>query len=146
VRVVLNVIWLLLSGIWLALGYLIAAIVMFVLILTIPFGKQALKLAGYALWPFGRVLVPSPSRHVAISVIGNIIWFVLAGWWLALLHLIGGILLCLTIIGIPLGVANFKMAGAALVPFGKEVRSLTEVGQIPSGAVAVGNTREGFGD
>jgi uncharacterized membrane protein YccF (DUF307 family) len=142
VRVVLNVIWLLLSGIWLAIGYLIAAIVMFILIVTIPFGAQALKLAGYALWPFGRVLVPSPSRHVAISVIGNVIWFVLAGWWLALAHLVSGILLCLTIIGIPLGVANFKMAGAALVPFGKEVRSLAEVGRIPPGAVAVGDAEK----
>jgi uncharacterized membrane protein YccF (DUF307 family) len=138
VRFLLNVIWLLLSGIWLAIGYLIAAIVMFVLIVTIPFGVQALKLAGYALWPFGRVLVPSSPRHRVISVIGNIIWFLLAGWWLALAHLVGGILLCLTIIGIPLGVANFKMAGAALVPFGKEIRSLTEVGKIPSGAISVG--------
>jgi uncharacterized membrane protein YccF (DUF307 family) len=82
---------------------------------------QSFKLAGYALWPFGRVLVPSPTRLKGFSVVANILWFVLAGWWLALAHLLTGILLCLTIIGIPLGVADFKMAGAALVPFGKEI-------------------------
>lgn len=137
-RVLLNIIWLVLAGIWLALAYAVAAVVMFILIITIPFGVQAFKLAGYALWPFGRMLVPREGRG-AISAIGNILWFVLAGWWLALLHLFTGILQCVTIIGIPLGVANFKMAGAALVPFGKEIVSKSDLRVTPSGGVAVPN-------
>jgi uncharacterized membrane protein YccF (DUF307 family) len=109
---------------------------MFVLIITIPFGMQALKLAGYALWPFGRMLVPRQDRG-AISAIGNIIWLILAGWWLALGHLFTGTLQCLTIIGIPLGVANFKMAGAALVPFGKQIVRKSDLQEVPPATVAV---------
>jgi len=139
VRTLLNIIWLVLAGVWLALGYLFAALIMAVTIIGIPFAVQAIKLAGYALWPFGRTLVPSERRHKGLSAVGNILWFVLAGWWLALAHLFAGILLCLTIIGIPLGVASFKMAGAALVPFGKEVVKLSDLGrEPPPGAVVVG--------
>lgn len=118
--VVLNVIWLLLSGIWLALGYLLAALVMFLLIITIPFGLQALKLAAFSLWPFGRTLARRPEAGAA-SVVGNVIWVLLAGWWLALGHLLAGVLLAVTIIGIPLALANFKLVPAALVPFGREI-------------------------
>lgn len=117
----LNVVWVVLAGVWLALLYVIAAAVMAVTVIGIPFAKQAWKLAGYALWPFGRQLIQSPERHKGWSALGNVLWFVLAGWWLALGHLLTGCLLCLTIVGIPLGVADFKMAGAALVPFGKKV-------------------------
>lgn len=120
-RVLLNLIWLILAGIWLAISYLIAGAILCITIIGIPFGIQSFKLAGYALWPFGRMLIPAKTRHKAISVVGNILWLILAGWWLALVHLIVGCLLCITIIGIPLGVASFKMAGAALVPFGKEI-------------------------
>jgi uncharacterized membrane protein YccF (DUF307 family) len=120
-RTVLNVIWLILAGIWLALGYLIAAVIMVIFIITIPFAKQAWKLAGYALWPFGRTLVPSATRGKGTSVVGNILWFVLVGWWLALEHLMVGILLCITIIGIPLGVGNFKLIPLALAPFGRDI-------------------------
>jgi uncharacterized membrane protein YccF (DUF307 family) len=141
VRTVLNVIWLLLAGIWLALAYAVAGILLCITIIGIPFGVQAFKLAVYALWPFGRVLVPSPTRLRGFSVVANILWFVLAGWWLALAHLVTGILLCLTIIGIPLGVADFKMAGAALVPFGKEIVSTTDLAETPPGAVAVSDRR-----
>ena len=130
-RILLNIVWLLLAGLWLALGYLIAAVIVAITIIGIPFAKQALKLAGYALWPFGRTLLPSETRHKGLSVVGNVLWFVLVGWWLALEHLIVGILLCLTIIGIPLGVASFKMAGAALVPFGKEIVKLSELTRRP---------------
>jgi uncharacterized membrane protein YccF (DUF307 family) len=140
-RLVLNIIWLVLAGLWLAIGYLIAAVLMFIFIITIPLGVQAVKLAIYALWPFGRMLVPSPGRRATLSLIGNIIWFVLAGWWLGLTHLFTGILLCLTIIGIPLGVANFKMAGAALVPFGKEIVNVKDFRQAPPGAVVVADTK-----
>jgi uncharacterized membrane protein YccF (DUF307 family) len=128
-RTLLNIIWLVLAVLWLALGYLIAAVIMAVTIIGVPFAVQAVKLAGYALWPFGRSLVPSATRMKGLSVVGNVLWVVLVGWWLALEHLFVGILLCITIIGIPLGVGAFKMAGAALVPFGKEIVRLADLSQ-----------------
>jgi uncharacterized membrane protein YccF (DUF307 family) len=121
VKTLLNLLWLVLSGVWMAIAYAIAGAIMFITIIGIPFGVQAFKLAQYALWPFGRTLVQRAGRAKATSAIANLLWFVLAGWWLALGHLFTGILLCLTVIGIPLGVASFKMAGAALVPFGREI-------------------------
>ena len=140
-RIVLNILWLVLAGIWLFLGYVIAGVLLCITIIGIPFGKQAFKLAGYALWPFGRALVPSATRNKSLSVVGNILWFGLAGWWLALGQLLAGCVLCLTIIGIPLGLASFKMAGAALVPFGKEIVSLRGLSQPPAGAVIVPASR-----
>ncbi|MGE3235989.1 MAG: YccF domain-containing protein [Thermoleophilia bacterium] len=136
-RTILNVIWLVLAGVWLTIGYLVAAVLLCITIIGIPFAVQAVKLAGYALWPFGRALVPSAGRNRPLSAVGNILWFVLAGWWLALEHLLVGILLCITIIGIPLGVACFKMAGAALVPFGKAIVRLEDLSS-RGGAVVVG--------
>jgi uncharacterized membrane protein YccF (DUF307 family) len=139
VRVLLNLIWLVLAGFSLALGYVLAALLVAITIIGIPFAVQAMKLAGFALWPFGRTLLPSETRHKGLSVVGNVIWIVLAGWWLALAHLLTGILLCLTIIGIPLGVASFKMAGAALVPFGKEIVKLSDLTRRPpDDAIVVG--------
>ena len=136
-RTLLNIIWLVLAGIWLALGYLLAAVLLAITIIGLPFAKQSLKLAGYALWPFGRMLIPAETRHVGLSVIGNVLWFVLAGWWLALEHVIVGCLLCITIIGIPLGIGAFKMAGAALVPFGKQIVDKSDLGHIPGRAVSL---------
>jgi uncharacterized membrane protein YccF (DUF307 family) len=126
VHALLNVIWLLLAGFWLAVGYMLAGIIMFILIITIPFGVQAFKLAGYAFWPFGRH-VERKADAGAGSAIGNVLWFLLAGWWLALAHLITGIALAITIIGIPLAVANFKLIPMALVPFGREVVPDTDI-------------------
>lgn len=140
-RTLLNIIWLVLAGFWLALAYVVAGLILCITIIGIPFGVQSFKLAGYALWPFGRVLVPSPTRLKGLSVVANILWFVLAGWWLALAHLVTGILLCLTIVGIPLGVADFKMAGAALVPFGKQIVRTTDLAQPPPGAITVSGER-----
>jgi uncharacterized membrane protein YccF (DUF307 family) len=140
-RTVLDIIWLILAGVWLALGYLLAAVIMAITIIGLPFAKQALKLAAYALWPFGRTLIPSDTRKKSLSVVGNILWFVLVGWWLALEHLFVGILLCVTIIGIPLGIGVFKMAAAALVPFGKEVVKISDLTRRPpEGAVVVGQS------
>jgi uncharacterized membrane protein YccF (DUF307 family) len=135
-RFILNVLWLVLSGFWLAIAYIVAGLIMCITIIGIPFGIQAFKLAGYALWPFGRALVPT-GRRPTLSVIGNVIWFIFAGWWLALVHVVAGIALCLTIIGIPLGIADFKMAGAALVPFGREIVSLPAGAYAPAGMIAV---------
>ncbi len=119
-RVLLNIIWLILSGLWLALGYAIAGVVMFILIVTIPFGLQAFKLSRYSLWPFGRTVVKRPEAGAA-SVLGNVLWFVLAGWWLALAHIVSAAALAITIIGLPLAVANLKLVPVALWPFGREI-------------------------
>ena len=124
-RVLLNLIWLVLGGAVMALAYAIVALLMFVLIITIPFGIASARIALFCLWPFGRTIVRRPDAGAG-SVIGNIIWFVLAGWWLALGHLITGVLMCLTIIGIPLGLANFKLIPISLTPFGREVVDLDQ--------------------
>jgi uncharacterized membrane protein YccF (DUF307 family) len=117
---ILNVIWLVLEGLWMAIVYVIAGIVCFVLIITIPFGIASWRIAGYVLWPFGRTVERRPSAGIA-SVIGNVLWVILFGWWLALGHLVAGVLLCLTIIGIPLGLASFKIIPVTLVPLGVRI-------------------------
>ena len=119
-RLILNLIWLILCGWWIAILYFLAGIIAFILIITIPFGIAAWRIAGYALWPFGRSIVRRPSAGIG-SLIGNIIWVILLGWELALGHLISGALLCLTIIGIPLGLANFKMIPISLLPLGVQI-------------------------
>jgi uncharacterized membrane protein YccF (DUF307 family) len=119
-RVLGNVIWLVFSGIWLAIAYVVAGIIACVLIITIPLGIASFRIAGYALWPFGRTTVRRTGAGVG-SVIGNIIWIVLLGWEIALLHLVSGAALCITIIGIPLGLANFKMIPISLVPLGVRI-------------------------
>jgi uncharacterized membrane protein YccF (DUF307 family) len=119
-RTLLNIIWLVLSGFWLFLGYALAGIVMCILIITIPFGIQAFKLAKFSLWPFGRTVTKKDSAGAG-SVIGNIIWLVLAGWWLALSHVVTAVALAITIIGIPLAIANLKLIPVALWPFGREI-------------------------
>jgi len=120
VRLLLNLIWLVFGGLWLALGYAIVALVMCILIITIPFGVAAARMALFCLWPFGRTLVRRPDAGAG-STIGNIIWFLLAGWWLALAHLVTGVLMCVTIVGIPLGLANFKLIPVSLTPFGRDI-------------------------
>jgi uncharacterized membrane protein YccF (DUF307 family) len=127
VRVILNVIWLVLCGIWLAIAYALAGLVAFVLIITIPFGIAALRIANYVLWPFGRTTVPRREAGVG-SLIGNIVWIILFGWWLAIGHLVTGVVLCLTIIGIPLGLANFKMIPISLLPLGVQIVDSDDVG------------------
>ena len=122
-RLLLNLIWLVFGGLVLALGYAVAALVMLILIITIPFGIAAGRMALFCVWPFGRTLVRRADAGIA-STIGNVIWFLLAGWWLALGHLISGILMCLTIIGIPLGLANFKLIPVSITPLGRDIVDL----------------------
>ena len=137
IRTLLNIIWLVLSGFWLAIGYAIAGIVMFILIITIPFGVQAFKLAGYSLWPFGRAVVKRPTAGAG-SVIGNVLWLILAGWWLAIAHLVTAFFLAITIIGIPLALGNIKLVPIALWPFGREIVPVDELeAHERSAAVAV---------
>jgi len=134
VRTIGNIIWFVLCGLWLAIGYALAALIMFILIITIPFGIASLRIASFCLWPFGRVIVRRGDAGAA-STIGNVLWIILAGWWLALGHIITGVLLCITIIGIPLGLANFKLVPVSLTPFGSEIVSADAVP--PSTGVAV---------
>ncbi|BCB87420.1 YccF domain-containing protein [Phytohabitans suffuscus] len=123
-RLILNLLWLIFgSGIVLAIGYGLAALICFALIVTIPFGVASLRLAYYSLWPFGRTLVTKPGAGLA-SGIANVLWVVVAGWWLALAHIVAGIAQCVTIIGIPFGIANFKLVPAAFWPLGREVVDL----------------------
>ncbi|TNC28141.1 YccF domain-containing protein [Amycolatopsis alkalitolerans] len=119
-RLLLNVIWLVLAGFWMAVGYAVAGLVCFVLIVTIPFGIASFRIANYALWPFGRTVVDRRDAGVG-SVLGNIVWIIVAGWWLALGHIVTGLLLCITIIGIPLGLANFKLVPISLIPLGRAI-------------------------
>ena len=141
-RLVGNIIWFVFAGLWLAIGYAIAAFFCFILIITIPFGVASLRIAMFTLWPFGRVVVPKANKGAG-SAIGNVIWFVIAGWWLALVHILTGVLLCLTIIGIPLGLANFKLITVGLRPFGREIVSVEEAkrraGSAPVTVPVLGN-------
>ncbi|MEU4119585.1 YccF domain-containing protein [Kitasatospora sp. NPDC028055] len=125
INFVLNVIWLLFCGIWMAIGYVVAGIICCVLIVTIPFGIASFRIAGFILWPFGRTTVERPDAGAA-SCVGNVIWLVFAGWWLALGHLITSIPLFLSIIGIPFGWANLKMIPISLMPLGREIVSTDE--------------------
>jgi uncharacterized membrane protein YccF (DUF307 family) len=120
IRALLNIIWLIFGGLWMAIAYVIAGIICFVLIVTIPFGIASMRIAGYVLWPFGRTIEVRRNSGVA-SLIGNIIWILLFGWWLALGHLLTGIAMCLTIIGIPLGLASFKIIPITLMPLGTQI-------------------------
>jgi len=119
-HLLLNILWLVCCGLWMAIGYLIAALICFVLIVTIPIGIASLRIAGFVLWPFGRTTVERRDAGAG-SVIGNVIWVIFAGWWLALGHLITSIPLFLSIIGIPFGWANLKLVPISLMPLGREV-------------------------
>ncbi|ALG83312.1 YccF domain-containing protein [Gordonia phthalatica] len=124
-KTILNILWLVLCGFWMAVGYVVAGILCCLLIITIPFGIASFRMANYALWPFGRTVVRHP-RAGAASTIGNVVWIIVAGIWLAIGHLTTGIALCLTIIGIPLGIASFKMIPISLVPLGAEIVSTND--------------------
>jgi len=119
-NVVLNIVWLIFGGFFLAVGYALAGLICFVLIVTIPFGVAAFRMANFTLWPFGRTLQRKPEAGVA-STIGNVIWFIVAGWWLALGHLVLGVAQCIGIITIPLGLANFKLVPVSVMPLGREI-------------------------
>jgi uncharacterized membrane protein YccF (DUF307 family) len=141
VRLILNIIWFVLAGLWLAIGYAFAALICFILIVTIPFGIAALRIAVFALWPFGKTVVKRSDAGVGAGI-GNVIWFVLCGWWLALGHLISGVALCITIIGIPLGLANFKLIPISLLPLGRDIVSVDEARVIGAAdAIAVPDRR-----
>jgi uncharacterized membrane protein YccF (DUF307 family) len=119
-RLLLNIIWLIFGGLWMAIGYFVAAILSFLLIITIPFGFAALRIASYALWPFGRTIVDKRSAGTG-ALVGNVIWIVLFGFWLAVGHLVSAAAMAVTIVGIPLALANLKLIPVSLMPLGKEI-------------------------
>jgi uncharacterized membrane protein YccF (DUF307 family) len=119
-RLVLNLLWLVLSGFWMFLAYMLVGVLWCITIIGIPFGIASFRIGLFALWPFGRTIVTKAGAGVG-SGIGNVLWFILSGLWLAIGHLVTGVLLCLTIIGIPLGLANFKLIPISLFPLGKDI-------------------------
>jgi uncharacterized membrane protein YccF (DUF307 family) len=132
VQTVGNILWLIFVGLWLAIGFVVAGIVMFILIITIPFGIQAFKMAGFALWPFGRHVEYTDRVTSPLQIIGNIIWIILAGLYLAVNCLVGGVILCITIIGIPFGIQSFKLIPVVLMPFGAVIVSDRATGAVPA--------------
>ena len=116
----LNNIWLIIAGYVLFLGYVLAGVLLCIPIITIPWAIASFRTASFVIWPFGRTIVAKPTAGIG-SFLGNVIWVVLAGWWLALGHILSGIALCITIIGIPLAIADFKMVPISLMPLGKEI-------------------------
>ena len=119
-RLALNIIWVVFGGLWMALGYLLAALLGFLFIVTIPFGVASLRIASYALWPFGRTIVEKPSAGTP-TLIGNVMWVVLAGFWLALGHLVSAATTAVTLVGIPLALAHLKLIPVSLMPLGKQI-------------------------
>ena len=126
-RFIGNLIWLVFGGLILALVYVIAGIINCVFIITIPFGIASFRMAGYALWPFGRVVIDrGKGGATGVRLIGNIVWLVFGGLILALLHLISALLCAITIIGIPFAIAHLRLAGLALMPLGKQIVPIDE--------------------
>jgi uncharacterized membrane protein YccF (DUF307 family) len=136
-RLALNLIWLIFGGLFMAIAYALVAVVLCVLIITIPFGVQVFKIAGFALWPFGHTLAHRPEAG-DVSLLGNVIWLVLAGWWLALGHLTSAAFLAATIIGLPLAAGQLKMIPVSLWPFGREI---VPVHRAPADAVTIAPRR-----
>ncbi|MDB1090350.1 YccF domain-containing protein [Streptomyces sp. ACA25] len=119
-KTVLNVIWLIFSGLWMAIGYAVAGLICLVLIITIPWGLACFRIAAYALWPFGYRVVQRSGSGLP-SGIGNIIWLLVAGIWISLAHVVAAVGFFLTIIGIPFGIAHLKMIPVSLMPLGREI-------------------------
>jgi uncharacterized membrane protein YccF (DUF307 family) len=119
-----NLIWVAFAGIWLCLGYIVAGLVSCLFIITIPFGVQSFKLASFVAWPFGRTTIDT-GRGTGSGCL-NLLWIVCGGWWLALLHVVTGLILCIPVITIPFAVQNFKLAALALAPFGKRIVTIEQ--------------------
>ena len=132
-RIIGNLLWLILAGIWMALGYALAGVLLCITIIGIPFGIQAFKLAAFSIWPFGKTVIRSPEGG-CLEVGFNLVWLILFGWVMFLGHIVSGVLLCITIIGIPFGIQAFKLSVLALWPFG---RSIVGIGSVSSGTGAI---------
>jgi uncharacterized membrane protein YccF (DUF307 family) len=135
VRTLGNLVWLVLAGVWMALGYVVAGIICCVLVVTIPWGIASFRIALFALWPFGSRIERTAQAGLG-STLGNIVWFVFAGWWLALGHLVTAAALAVTIIGIPFAWANLKLIPVSLTPLGRRIVDVDD-----TAAFGVGDTR-----
>ena len=120
-KIIGNIIWLIFGGLVTCIEYVIASLILMITIIGIPFGLQTLKLAGLALWPFGSTITNTDSSSGCLNIFMNLLWIILGGIWICITHFLFGLLLCITIIGIPFGRQHFKMAGIALTPFGKKI-------------------------
>ncbi|XAS63845.1 YccF domain-containing protein [Pseudarthrobacter sp. So.54] len=120
-KTLLNLIWLLFGGLWLAIGYFAAGIICCLLIVTIPWGLASFRIANYALWPFGRTVVDRPGSTGVFSLLGNVIWLLVAGIWIAIGHVVTAFAMAITIVGIPLAIANLKLIPVSLMPLGKQI-------------------------
>lgn len=120
-KIILNLLWLIFGGLATAIEYLISSVGLMITIIGIPFGLQTLKIGMLALWPFGKQVTPSETSNSCLSLLMNIIWIFIGGIWICLTHLLFGVLLYITIIGIPFGTQHFKLAALALSPFGKKI-------------------------
>lgn len=118
----MNILWIILGGLLTCLEYIVSSFLLMITIIGIPFGVQTLKLAMLALLPFGARIESSPSDGGCLSIFMNVLWILFGGIWIALTHLAFGVVLCITIIGIPFGMQHFKLAGLALTPFGKTIK------------------------
>jgi uncharacterized membrane protein YccF (DUF307 family) len=116
-----NLIWLIFGGIFIAIHYVVSSFLLMLTIVGIPFAMQTLKLAGLALWPFGKEVRRREHAQGCLSTLMNLLWLLLGGIWICLSHMVFGMLLAITIIGIPFALQHFKLAGLALTPFGREV-------------------------
>ena len=116
-----NLIWLIFGGIVIAIEYLVGSIILIITIIGIPFGIQTLKMASLALWPFGRDTRPQARSSGCLYILMNVIWLLTGGLWIAVTHALFGLLLCITIIGIPFGLQHFKLTSVALTPFGRDI-------------------------
>lgn len=119
-RTLLNVIWLLLGGVWLWAGYVLAGILACLLIVTIPAGVASFRMAKYVIWPFGKAVVERPGAG-GLSVVANVVWFLIAGWWLALAHIATALTQAITIVGLLNAVVSLKMIPVSCFPFGKDI-------------------------
>ena len=128
---ILNIIWFLTAGWSLFLGYIVAGVLACIFIVTIPFGLASFRIAGFVAWPFGREVRVVPGRAGAMSAIGNVIWFLVAGLWLALGHIATAFLLAITVIGLPLAWANLKLIPVTCFPFGKRVVTSRDLAHAP---------------
>ena len=131
VRTIGNILWFLLSGLWLALGFVVTGALLCVTIIGIPFGVQAFKLAGFALWPFGKVVVRAPGDDGGVlELVANVLWLIVFGWGLFLSAVAAGLLLTITIIGFPFAIQSFKIGVLALWPFGRTVLAADEAAAV----------------
>jgi uncharacterized membrane protein YccF (DUF307 family) len=124
ISVLLNLLWIIFGGLWMAAGWMIAAVVMAITIIGLPWTRAAFNIAAYTLLPFGQKAVSRAAYDIGtgpLGILGNVLWLILAGWWLALGHLITAFMLAITIVGIPFAWAHVKLAGLALWPIGKMI-------------------------